>query len=226
VQSKVMADYIYTLGLKRGVIIEDTNTEYSIDLTKRFKKDFERDGGRIIRVYKIQSNQKDFTPIITYIKRIDPQFIYFTNYYNTIALFLRQLRQMGCKQRVFAGSAASSHALLEIAGGYADGLVFTDDFDPLIPQGNISKEFIKTFYKIYHRLPDSPEAMAADAYFLLIEGLDRFGEDTSKVANFVRNTKFYGVSGKIVIKKGSVSRTVVLREVMKDKFIPIAIYEP
>ncbi len=226
VQAKILADYIYSAKLKRGVIIRDTCTEYSLDLAKRFKADFEKEGGRIVKVYDIHSSEKDFTPIITDMKKVNPDFILFTNYYNTIALFLRQLREMGLKQKVFAGSAASSHALLKIAGRYANGLVFTDDFDPLIPQGELSKKFIKLFKETYHRLPDSPEALAGDAYLLLIEGLKKAGFNTKDIAHFIRNTTFYGITGKIIIKNGSVNRTVVLREVRNGKFVPIAVYEP
>lgn len=226
VQAKVLADFIYSAKLRRGVIIRDTCTEYSLDLAKRFKTDFEKNGGVIVKIYDIHSSEKDFTPIITDIKNIKPQFIFFTNYYNTIALFLRQLREMGLKQKVFAGSAASSHALLKIAGKYANGLIFTDDFDPLIPQGELSKRFIELFKKTYHRLPDSPEALAADAYLLLTKGLKEAGFNTKDVARFIRNTTFYGITGKIIIKNGSVNRTVVLRKVENGKFIPVAIYEP
>ncbi len=225
-QSRIMANYIYTEGLKRGVIIEDITTEYSVDLTKRFEKDFVNDGGKILRVYKIQSSQKDFTPIITNIKKLNPDFIYFTNYYNTIALFLIQLRQMGLKQKVFAGSAASSYALIKIAGKNANGLVFTDDFDPLIPQDKLAKRFINDFKKRFDRLPDSPEALAADSYFLLIRAIEKTGMNTQSVAKFARNTTFYGVSGKIIIKNGHVKRTIILREVKNGKFIPVAVYEP
>ncbi len=226
VQARVMANYISTAGLKRGVIVEDVTSEYSVDLAKRFKRYFEKDGGKILMVYKTQFSQKDFTPIITDIKKLNPDFIYFTNYYNTIALFLIQLRQMGLSQKVFAGSAASSYALIKIAGKNAEGLVFTDDFDPLIPQGSLAKEFIKSFKERFHRLPDSPEALAADSYFLLAKGIEKYGMNTQKVAQFVRNTVFYGITGKIIIKNGEVERTVVLRQVKDGKFIPVAVYEP
>ncbi len=226
VQARVMANYIFTAGLKRGVIVEDVTSEYSVDLAKRFKVYFEKDGGKILMVYKTQFSQRDFTPIVTDIKRLNPDFIYFTNYYNTIALFLIQLRQMGLSQKVFAGSAASSHALIKIAGKNAEGLVFTDDFDPLIPQGSLAKEFIKRFKERFHRLPDSAEALAADSYLLLLKGIEKYGMDTQKVAQFVRNTMFYGITGKIIIKNGEVKRTVVLRQVKDGKFIPVAVYEP
>lgn len=226
VQARVMANYIYTDHLKKGVIIEDITSEYSIDLAKRFERYFEKAGGKILRVYKIQFTQKDFTPIITDIKRLNPDFVYFTNYYNTIALFLIQMRQMGLRQKVFAGSAASSYALIKIAGKNAEGLVFTDDFDPLVPQGYLAKEFIKKFKERFHRLPDSPEALAADSYLLLLKGIEKYGMNTQKVAQFVRNTVFYGVTGKIIIKNGEVERTVILRQIKNGRFIPVAVYEP
>ena len=227
VQAKVMARYIASRKkYRKCVIIEDISQNYSIDLAKRFIDDFSSYGGKILSVYKIHSSQEDFSAISTRIKLIKPDFIYYAAYYNTLALFVRELRSLGCRTKVFAGSAASSAALVKIAKKAAEGIVFTDDFDPLMPQNARAKLFIKLFDKRFHRLPDSPEAMAADAYFLLVDAVNSVGLNVNRVAHFVRNTTFNGVTGKIIIAGGKIKRTVVLREVKDSKFRPIAIFEP
>ena len=224
-QAKVMADYIIGIH-KKGVVIEDISQDYAVDLAKRFIDDFKHLNGRIAKVFPVEFSQTDFTAIITKIKQLNPEFIYFSGYYNTLALFLKQLRDFGIDTPVFAGSAASSYALIKIAGKSAEGLIFTDDFDPLIPQNKLAKNFIEEFKRRYKRLPDSPEALAADAYMLLIYGLEKEGENPKKVANLLRNTTFYGITGKIIIKDGEAIRTVVLRKVKDGKFMPVAIYQP
>lgn len=140
---------------------------------------------------------------------------------------LRDLKTLGYKGGLFAGSAASSHALIEIAQDAAEGLIFTDDFDPLIPQGSLSERFVKLFKERYNRLPDSPEALAADAYLLLVDSIEKSKNmDPKEVADIARNRTFHGITGKITIKNGLVRRTIVLREIRNSAFRPIAVFEP
>lgn len=226
-QSRVMAKYIASnIGYKTGVVVEDISEDYSIDLANRFIKDFEKDGGKIIKTYKIQFMQNDFSAIATHIKHIKPDFVFISAYYNSIALFLRDLRGVGSRVRVFAGSAASSYSLIKIAGKNAEGLEFTDDFDPLLPQNDTAKKFIAIFKKRFNRLPDSPEALAADAYLLLIKAIDTAKGNTSKAAQIARNITFEGITGKIIISKGKLERTVVIRRVHNGGFEPAALFKP
>ncbi|AEA33790.1 ABC transporter substrate-binding protein [Hippea maritima] len=226
-QARVMANYIASAKLKKGVIVEDISQDYSVDLTNNFIKEFKKCGGTVIKIFRISSSDSDFLALATQIKRLNPDFVYLTTYYNSIALTLKDLRAMGYKNKVFAGSAASSQALIDIAKDAAEGLVFTDDFDPLIPQGRLSKNFIDIFKKRYDRFPDSPEALAADAYLLLINSIEKSRKLTPiDVANEARNAVFYGVTGKIIIKNGIVKRTIVLRKVENSQFRPVAVFEP
>ncbi len=227
IQAKIMSEYIASNHkYRKGVVVEDISGDYSVDLAHRFIKDFIKNGGRIVKIYKVQFMQHDFSALATHIKQIKPDFVFISAYYNTIAMFLRQLRSINCRVKVFSGSAASSYALIKIAGRDAEGLEFSDDFDPLMPLNGVAKKFIKSFKKRFKRLPDSPEALAADAYFLLIKAINRVGENQIKVAEFVRNTTFYGVTGKIVITNGTLKRTVVIRRIHNGKFQPVAVFEP
>ncbi len=227
VQSKIMAHYILSnKKYKSGIVVEDITQDYSVDLAHRFIRNFIENGGEIIKVYKIGFTQNDFSALAANIKNIKPQFVYISAYYNTIALFLRELRALNCNVKVFAGSAASSYALIKIAGKSAQGLEFTDDFDPLLPQNKIAQSFIKLFKEKYNRLPDSPEALAADAYLLLVKAINTVGNNPMEVAKYIRNTTFHGVSGKIIIKNGVLNRTVVIREVNEGSFRPIDVFKP
>ncbi|WP_022670190.1 ABC transporter substrate-binding protein [Hippea alviniae] len=225
-QAKVMANYIYSSGKKKGVIVEDLSQDYSVDLAKDFINSFKKIGGEISEIFYISSSDTDFSALAAQIKSSNADFVYFTTYYPSIALILRDLRMIKCNIPAFAGSAASSYALLKIAGRAAEGLIFTDDFDPLIPQTQESRKFISLFRKRYNRLPDSPEALAADAYLLLVKAIEKGDENPQKVAQFARNTTFYGITGKIIIKNGIVKRTIVLRQVKDGKFKPVAVFEP
>ncbi len=227
VQSRIMAKYIISNKRYRdGIVIEDITQDYSVDLAHRFIKAFKKDGGKISKTYKVQFMQNDFTALATNIKHIKPDFVYISAYYNTIAMFLRDLRSIGCKVKVFAGSAASSYALIKIAKKNAEGLEFTDDFDPLEPQNSIAKRFIKLFKEKFKRLPDSPEALAADAYLLLVKAINKKGDNPYAVAHYARNTVFNGVTGKIIISKGKIDRTIVIRRIHNGRFIPVATFSP
>ncbi len=225
IQAKIMAQYIVPI-YKKGIIIEDISQNYSIDLTHFFNSEFKKYGGKIIKIYQINSGDTDFSALITRIIRLKPDFIYLASYYRETALFARELRELGGKIPLFSGSAASTNALIKIGGKAVEGLTFTDDYDPTITITKLGRRFVKLFKKRYGRFPDSAEALAADSYFYLIAKADKTGFNPDKLGHAVRNGKFKGASGIINIRNGKTYRTVVIRTVKNGKFIPIALFSP
>ncbi len=225
VQANVMAQYI-AAKYSTGVVISDISQDYSVDLTRFFVNDFKKLGGKIIKIYRINSNDTDFSAIATEIKQIKPQFIYMTTYYNETALFARSFRELGGKAAIFSGSAAATDSLIKIGGKAVERLTFTDDYDPKIIITKKGKRFAKLFKAKYGRLPDSAEALAADSYLYLVSSIDKAGLDARQLGKTLRNSRFEGVSGIIRIKNGKTDRTVVIRTVKNGKFAPIALFFP
>lgn len=94
-QAEVMANYIISSGYKSGVIIEDISMDYSVDLAKNFLVEFKKRGGKIKRIYRISSSDTDFSAIAAQLKRDNPEFIYFTTYYNSIAFDVEGSKDIG-----------------------------------------------------------------------------------------------------------------------------------
>ena len=227
IQAKIMAQYIASFPkYKKGIIIEDISQDYSVDLTHFFKKYFEKNKGHTVKIYEINGNENDFSALCSKIKSLHPDFIYMTTYYKATALFARTLRMMGSKTKIFSGSAAATDALIDIGKHYAEGITFTDDFDPKVPITKLSKRFIKLYKKRFHKTPGSAESLAADAYLLLVYEAERVGFDPDKLGHAIRNAYFRGASGIIHIEDGKTYRSVVIRTVNNGKFQPIAIFDP
>lgn len=225
VQADVMAQYIKS-EYSRGVVLSDISQDYSVDLTHFFVHDFKKLGGKIAKIFWINSSDTDFSAIATEIKQIKPQFIYMTTYYNETALFARSFRELGGGAAIFSGSAAATDSLIKIGGKAVEGLTFTDDYDPKIIITKKGKRFAKLFKAKYGRLPDSAEALAADSYLYLVSSIDKVGLDAKQLGKTLRNSRFEGVSGIIRIKNGKTDRTVVIRTVKNGKFVPIALFSP
>ncbi len=225
IQAKIMVKYINSLGYKKGVIIEDISQDYSVDLTKFFQNYFKK-YGTILKVYKIDGTLKDFSALATNIESLHPDFVYTTTYYNKIALLARSLRRYNKSIKIFSGSAASSKALISVGGKSVEGIIFTDDFDPLSPQNGIATKFIKLYKKTYGKLPDSPEALAADSYLFLLDIMEKSNFNTQKAADMIKDISFSGITGKIKIKNGKTYRTAILREVRNGSFVPISVFQP
>jgi branched-chain amino acid transport system substrate-binding protein len=171
-QGKVAAKYALKHNLKRAVVVFDMKQDYSVGLAKAFRKAYTAGGGKILKMIFINSGDRDFNAQVSLIKRLNPDFIYTPIYAPEEGLFLRQLREQGVTAPVMGGDGIADPALLtKLAGKAANGVMFTDHFDPAQPPTNVSKEFVKEFKATYHRPPSAFAATGADGYLLIYNGI-------------------------------------------------------
>ncbi len=65
------------------MVVVDQSTSYSIGLAKAFKKQYEKDGGKVLKELKISSGDKDFKAIVSQIGSLN-QNIYRTESINQV----------------------------------------------------------------------------------------------------------------------------------------------
>ena len=239
-QGKVAATYALRHGLKTAVVVFDMKQDYSVGLAKAFMKAYKKGGGKILKVLFINTGDKDFNAQVAQIKRLHPQFIYTPIYAPEEGLFLRQLRAAGVKAPVMGGDGIADPALLKkLAGSAANGVMFTDHFDPAKPPTPLSKEFIKEFKAKYHRLPSAFAATGADGYLLIYNGIKKCDTPANAknltqfkqcVANAIRHTKHLeAVTGYLTInpKTGNpIDKPAVIEKIVNGKTEFVELVKP
>ncbi|MGC8616181.1 MAG: ABC transporter substrate-binding protein [Desulfurella sp.] len=228
-QGKVAAIYaVKDLHAKTAALVIDSAQDYSVGLAKFFEENFKKLGGRIVAKTFIQTGESNFSAQIASLKPANPQIIYMPCYYQEIALFARQAREFGLKQPILAGDGAAEAALIKVGGAAVNGLTFTTGFAPEAIKTPLGKKFEQAYQAKYHKLPDNFAALSADAYFMLVNAIDRAKSDNPvKINTALRATKnFQGVTGNITLVKGDAIKPAVIEKVENGKFVYVTTINP
>ncbi len=233
-QGAVAANYALSKGYKTAVIVTDTKQDYSVGLSKAFRKAYTKGGGKVLKTVYINSGDKDFNAQVSTIKSLHPDIIDFTGYYPEGALLARQARSMGVKAPFIGGDGSGFPELIKIGGKAVEGFMYTDHFNEAAAKSPEAKAYVKAFHAKNHKAADSMGALAADAYGMILAAMNKCIDEgkapTDKVCvnNNLRHTKnYHGVTGVINIdKNGNAVKSAVVNVVKNGKFAYLTTVNP
>lgn len=160
-QAQLSASYAAeTLKAKKAVIIHDKQA-FGQGVAKIFADKFKELGGTVTSVSGINYTDVDFGPVITNVKRENPDVVYVGAVMPQLALILRQMREQGMHTAYFAPDGAFTPDFFAQAGQKnAEGALITFE----VPPYNSSPELI-AFAKAYKaRFGQDPGAYDAYGY--------------------------------------------------------------
>lgn len=197
VQGPRGAQYAHKLQAQRIYIIDDKTT-YGKGLADEFSKEAKKLGLNILGHESITQGDKDFTPLLTKIKPLNPDLIYYGGVFPEGALVLRQARSLGISAQFLGGDGLANPVFSQLATPeIADGTLAT------MVGGDLSKvpsaqEFIKSYEAKFGPVGQW-SAYAYDAANILIESIRKAGvKDRQAVLKSIREIpKFNGVTGVI-----------------------------
>ncbi|MFH0823387.1 MAG: ABC transporter substrate-binding protein [Pseudomonadota bacterium] len=217
------------LKAKTAALIYDISQDYCVGLAAFFKKEFTHLGGKIVSETKYKSGDKDFTPQLAAIEAAKPDVIYAPVYYTECALIAKQAKEMGIKTPIVAGDGVDAPELLKLGEKAVEGLYFTTHFHKDMITTERGKKYLTTFAEEFKKDLDAWSAMAADAYFIILDAIKRAGSDDPKqIREALSATKdFEGVSGKISMKPdGNPEKAMVINQVKDGKFAYVTTINP
>lgn len=223
-QGVVASDYIYdTLKAKKVVVITDVKNDYSIGITKVFKRAFKNKGGEIVSNPRISQGDTDFKAMLSTIKNENPDVIFFPIYSSEAALIAKQAKQLGITTPFMGTDGMAADDVFFSAGGDSvEGFIGTALYSADAPKTNdLAKEFAKKYHEIYNESVHPFAALSADSYNLIIDSMNKCQDpaDSVCVNKNIRDTKNYeGVSGNISLdKNGDAIRSAVINKVVDGK---------
>ncbi len=189
---------INKLGAKKIFVIDDKTT-YGKGLADEFEKKARELGAEILGHEGITQGDKDFTPLLTKVKPLAPDLIYFGGIYPEGALLLRQMRALDIKAPIMGGDGIatltfSDLATKEIAEGAYATMVGGD-----MHQVPAAASFIRDYEGKYGVLGQW-SAYGYDSANVLIQSIQKAAsKDRAGVLKSIREIpKFQGVTGEIV----------------------------
>ena len=185
------------LGVKKVFIIDDRTT-YGKGLADEFHKEAAKIGIEILGHEGITQGDKDFTPLITKIKPLSPDLIYFGGIYPEGSLLIRQARGIGIQSPLMGGDGLATPIYIELAtpeiseGTYAT-MVGGDMH--LVPT---AQKFIEAYEGKYGKLGQW-SAYGYDTGNILIAAIKKAGnKDRTAVLKAMRDIpNFTGVTGDV-----------------------------
>jgi branched-chain amino acid transport system substrate-binding protein len=188
-QNHMNAKLLTKLGYKTFAVIHDT-TDYGKGHYKYFKEALEKNGGKIVGVFGVTSDQQDFTAELTQIKALHPQVIYFGGLTPIGVRIRAQMDRLGLNDVVFDGaSGIKSDAYIEGLGPLAEGTLSFLEGAPIerLPGG----KFFMEKYDDQH-YPNPPEAYGAFAFAamnLILDTIEAQGPNRKKVRDALNKVK-------------------------------------
>lgn len=199
------ADYlVHQKKYKRIAILSDFST-YSDGLGTAVEKAVKAAGGNVVYRGKIQSGAQNFTPVLTDIKSLNPDVIYFSGYYTDGGLLRVQQAQLGIKADFVGGDSNDNPDFLKLAGKYAAGSFIINVPTPALLPYPLAKDFLTAYQAKYHMMPPSIWTLLnADGMRAILHGMKvEKTTDTKKVAAYLHNTlkDYPGITGPITFAK-------------------------
>jgi branched-chain amino acid transport system substrate-binding protein len=182
------------LNAKKAAVMYDTANDYAVGLAKAFKESFEKSGGEVVSYEGFVAADKDYKSVLTNIKNQDPDVLFIPDYYNTVALIGKQVKEVGLEATLLGGDGWDGILGVDasaVEGGYFASHYATDDPDPMI------QDFIKAYKEANDgEMPNSFVALGYDAAILVMEAMKAAGTtDHEKVIEALKNTDLDLVTG-------------------------------
>lgn len=191
------------LGKKRVATIYIKN-DWGLSTNKYFVETAKSLGAEVLAQEAFLPGEKDFTAILTKIKKENPELLYIGAMYAETALITTQMKKMRFHPVMMGCTAVYSPKLLELAGNAVEGLLANALFFPEFDRPEV-KKFHKAFVEKYKKEPTSFTAIAYDAMYVLANAINIAGTDREKIRDALAATKnFPGATGAATFVGGDV----------------------
>lgn len=201
-QGDIMGSFVAeNLKLKKVAIFYNVSDNYSQGLADAFTKRVEADGIEVVANESYSGGDTDFKAQLTKILDAGPELLYIPNYYNDNILIVRQARQVGLEDVVFAGGDGWDGILDENVIGEgkndADGAFFTNHYAADDPADKV-QDFLKNYRDAYDMEAVSFAALGYDAAKLLAQAIEAAGStDKEAITKAMKEISYDGVTGTI-----------------------------
>lgn len=185
-QSEVMAQFARKdLEANKAVLYIDSSSDYSKSLGKIFKERFEADGGVVVMEEAFLSKDQDFKAALTKIQTANADVIFVPAYYEEVGKIIKQARELGITAAILGTDGWDDTKVIEIAG--KDALNNTFFCTHCFEGEDSMQNFIKAYQNEYLAEPNAFAALGYDAGKMLINAIERGGDDPEKIRENIEN---------------------------------------
>jgi branched-chain amino acid transport system substrate-binding protein len=179
------ANFAYQSGKRDAVAIHDKTT-HGQGLALQFKARFERLGGKVPNVETVEPEDKNFSAVLSRIRKFNPDMIYFGGEYPAGALLTSQADQQGIRVPLMGGYGILDPTYINVANEGAEG-DFATSVGASTDQLPTAKSFIDAYKAAGYADPYEPYgAYAYDAANVIIAAMAKVLPGQGKITDEVR----------------------------------------
>lgn len=205
------------------VAVIRVNNRYGRVGILHFTRSATRVGFPLVIEERFNDGETNFKEQLTHIKETNPDAVVIWGNARESALILKQMRDMGMNQPVFASDRIVNPEFLKIAGKLADGVVTTCQYDPDADNQKL-KTFKANYEKKFGQEPDVFAAFAYDGMNITIDAIEKAGLNRVLIRDVLTDMKTFqgyeGVTGKIIFDATwNNIKPIFMAEVKNGKFV-------
>lgn len=219
-ETQKLAEFVESQNYKRTAVLA-LNTGGAIALAETFKSFLDTKNTKIVSDERYAVNETDFSTVLTKIKNLNPDVIFFTGAPKQAGLILKKAFELGIEAKFISTSQCEGNELLSIAGNAANGIIYTQALD-LSSNDTKIKQFVTDFRNQFKIDPDYRAALAYDSVKMLFNSAANCPQnDTDCIKNNLLQVKNYeGITGPTTIGADrDTSKFVFLKTVKDGKFV-------
>ncbi|MEJ2040779.1 MAG: ABC transporter substrate-binding protein [Desulfosarcinaceae bacterium] len=204
-QGPVVANFVKEeFGFTKAAVLYDVASDYPKGLAEFFKKAWEdlNGPGSVVAYESFTTKDTDFSSQLTKIKGSGAQFLFTPQYYNEVALIVKQAHELGFKAPIVGSDSWGSAETVKLCGEDCYGLFFSTHYAAAGAKG-ATKEFIDRYKEAYGYVPDDVGALTWDSIRLVQQAIQNTGgltgdikKDRQAVRDQLAKIKdFHGITG-------------------------------
>ena len=210
-QGPAMGRFMLNKGAKTVAILDDS-TQYGKGLADQVEKTLKDGGVQIVAHEASTATTTDFKAILTKIKGMNPDYLFWGGMDDTAASLVKQMKESGMTTKLASADGPCTKKFIDLAGDAGEGVVCSQAGMPLSKMAkgaeynaNYEKTFAGQKVQIY-----SP--FAYDAVYALAEAMKISGStEREAIAAAMPKVNFSGLTGQVAfdekgdIKGGAIS---------------------
>jgi len=129
-QGQVAGEYILKHFNGKKIAVVQDKTTYGKGLADEMKKTINKGGMKEVLYEGVNTGEKDYSALVSKIKQVNPDLIYWGGLYTEGGLIVRQLRDQGVKAPLMGGDGITSDEFAAVGGPGVEGTLMTYGPDP------------------------------------------------------------------------------------------------
>ena len=194
-QGPIAAEYVAANFAGKVIAVVDDKSAYGQGLANEFKKALAAKGVTPVLSEAITAGEKDYSALVSRLKQVKAEILYFGGYKTEAGLIVRQMREQGVQAILIGGDALVTEEFWAITGPAGEGTLMTFGPDPRLDPANT--KLVESFRAQKYE----PEAYTLYTYAAIqawAAAAQKAGTtDAAKVQATLHSDKFRTVLGEI-----------------------------